>query len=308
MKCVAIGIDVGGTNISFGVVTDQGEIIYKTHSPTHQFPIPEDFVEWISQNIVKFSVDQPNVIIQGIGVGAPNGNIHSGQIVFAPNLPWKGEISLAQMLTTQTGLQTTLTNDANAAAWGEMLYGAARGCKDFLFITLGTGLGSGIVSGGEMIYGHDGFAGEVGHMILFPEGRDCGCGRKGCVEAYCSASAILLTYYELGGENVCSAQEIFNRAQQGEGLAIQAFEQTGNWLGLVLANCVAVTSPEKIILFGGLAQAGEVLLSPTIKSFENNLLTIYRNKIPIIISQLPGNDSAILGAAALAFGTKASRR
>lgn len=299
---VAVGVDLGGTNTILGVVNSQGDILFKKTVSTNQFKQPDDWVNWVAQTINEYRLDNAEYLIEGVGIGAPNGNIRTGHIVFAPNLIWQGEVPLADMVKRATKLPVVLTNDANAAALGEMLFGVARGLKDFLYITLGTGLGSGVVCNGEMVYGHDGFAGEVGHMTLIPGGRLCACGRFGCVEAYCSATAIRQTYLDCAGSHSSiDAKVISEWARAGDEAAKLAFSQTGEWLGLALANCVAVTSPEKIILFGGLAQAGDLLLEPTRKSFEINLLKIYRNKIPIIFSQLSDNDAAILGAATLIF-------
>ena len=248
----------------------------------------------------------------GIGVGAPNGNFHTGEIVFAPNLPWTGIIPLAKMIAEATGIETTLTNDANAAAIGEMIYGAAKGMKDFVVVTLGTGLGSGFVANGQLIYGHDGFAGELGHVIAVRDGRRCGCGRNGCLETYASATGIVRTaeqwLEEKKDDTVLRKQAgkitsagIFDAAKAGDKFAVALFEYTGKILGQALADVVAITSPEAIILFGGLANAGTLLLEPAKRHMEDNLLHIYKNRVPLIQSILPGADAAILGASALAW-------
>ena len=309
MQQLVAGIDIGGTNTVFGLVDEKGNILLKESVATEHFPIPEDLVavvcERIKKSVAAFS-HKYNFV--GVGIGAPNGNYFKGTIEFAPNLKWEGIVPLAKLFSERLNVKAVLTNDANAAAIGEMMFGGAKGMKDFLFITLGTGLGSGIVANGELILGHDSFAGEIGHVILFPDGRQCGCGRKGCLETYCSATGIKRTYSDLlmrhpeknnlSGK-VADAKYIYDKAVQGYTDALEAFNYTGDVLGLALANSVAYTSPEAIFLFGGLALAGDFIFKPTIESFERNLLNIYKNKIKIIPSQLKENDAAILGAASL---------
>ncbi len=309
MQQLVAGIDIGGTNTVFGLVDEKGNILLKESVATEHFPIPEDLVavvcERIKKSVAAFS-HKYNFV--GVGIGAPNGNYFKGTIEFAPNLKWEGIVPLAKLFSERLNVKAVLTNDANAAAIGEMMFGGAKGMKDFLFITLGTGLGSGIVANGELILGHDSFAGEIGHVILFPDGRQCGCGRKGCLETYCSATGIKRTYSDLlmrhpeknnlSGK-VADAKYIYDKAVQGDTEALEAFNYTGDVLGLALANSVAYTSPEAIFLFGGLALAGDFIFKPTIESFERNLLNIYKNKIKIIPSQLKENDAAILGAASL---------
>ncbi len=309
MQQLVAGIDIGGTNTVFGLVDEKGNILLKESVATEHFPIPEDLVavvcERIKKSVAAFS-HKYNFV--GVGIGAPNGNYFKGTIEFAPNLKWEGIVPLAKLFSERLNVKAVLTNDANAAAIGEMVFGGAKGMKDFLFITLGTGLGSGIVANGELILGHDSFAGEIGHVILFPDGRQCGCGRKGCLETYCSATGIKRTYSDLlmrhpeknnlSGK-VADAKYIYDKAVQGDTEALEAFNYTGDVLGLALANSVAYTSPEAIFLFGGLALAGDFIFKPTIESFERNLLNIYKNKIKILPSQLKENDAAILGAASL---------
>lgn len=309
MQQLIAGIDIGGTNTVFGLVNERGKILLKESIGTEHFPIPEDLVavvcEHIKKAIAKISGEYN---FAGVGIGAPNGNYFNGTIEFAPNLKWEGIVPLAKLFSERLNVKAVLTNDANAAAIGEMMFGGAKGMKDFIFITLGTGLGSGIVANGEMILGHDSFAGEVGHVIMFPDGRQCGCGRKGCLETYCSATGIKRTYSDLlmshhektnlSGK-VADAKYIYDKAIQGDKDAIEAFNYTGDILGLALANSVAYTSPEAIFLFGGLALAGDFIFKPTAESFERNLLNIYKNKIKILPSQLKENDAAILGAASL---------
>lgn len=309
MQQLVAGIDIGGTNTVFGLVDEKGNILLKESVATEHFPIPEDLVAVVCERIkISVAAFSHKYNFVGVGIGAPNGNYFKGTIEFAPNLKWEGIVPLAKLFSERLNVKAVLTNDANAAAIGEMMFGGAKGMKDFLFITLGTGLGSGIVANGELILGHDSFAGEIGHVILFPDGRQCGCGRKGCLETYCSATGIKRTYSDLlmrhpeknnlSGK-VADAKYIYDKAVQGYTDALEAFNYTGDVLGLALANSVAYTSPEAIFLFGGLALAGDFIFKPTIESFERNLLNIYKNKIKIIPSQLKENDAAILGAASL---------
>lgn len=309
MKKLAVGIDIGGTNILLGFVNEKGEISDRISWKTTSFASAEEWVTSACNFILEKLDNYPNTTFMGVGIGAPNGNVYSGSIEHAPNMPWKGIVPLAQMFESRLSCKSVLTNDANAAALGEMLFGAVKNCRHFLYITLGTGLGSGIVVDGKLVYGHDGFAGEIGHVILFPNGRPCGCGRKGCVETYCSATGLVTTYTEIRHKNNLppiphvDAKYIYQCAVNGDTEAIQTFELTANWLGLTLANSVAFTSPEKIILFGGLTQAGDLLLKPLLQSFEKNLLHNYKNKVTITYSSLPEGDAAILGAASLMFTT-----
>lgn len=313
MQTLTLGIDIGGTNTSFGFVDRQGHIFPKNVIATSDFPQAEDLAKAVCRQALEqlASFDFEAKIV-GIGIGAPNGNYFKGTIEFAPNLKWYGVIPLAKYFHDQLGVPAVLTNDANAASLGEMYFGGAKGMKDFLFITLGTGLGSGIVVNGELVYGHDGFAGELGHTLIIQHGRLCGCGRRGCLEQYCSASGIVKTYLEILKNDdpaaynsidfhKINAKTIYEKALAGEEAAFYAFNYTGELLGFALANSVAYTSPEAIFLFGGLAQSGELLFNPTILSFEKNLLNIYKNKIKILPSSLPENDAAILGAASLAW-------
>lgn len=308
---LAVGIDIGGTNTVFGLVDREGRILTRENVSTEHFPIPEDLVAVVCEHIKKaFQPYAAKYELAGTGIGAPNGNHFRGTIEFAANLKWKGVIPIARLFSERLAVKAIVTNDANAAAIGEMIFGGARGMKDFIFITLGTGLGSGIVANGELIYGHDSCAGEIGHVIMFTDGRQCGCGRKGCLETYCSATGIKRTYAdmlmgrhekanleEMGGD----AKYIFDKACKGDAIAIEAFEYTGKILGLALANSVAYTSPQAIFLFGGLALSGSFIFQPTITSFEENLLHIYKNKIKILPSQLKENSAPILGAASLVW-------
>jgi glucokinase len=300
IKLVA-GIDIGGTNSRFGIVDAGGKILAYDSISTVDFPDAKKFAKTIARKITDLMPNDADLV--GAGIGAPNGNFFRGTIEHAPNLQWKGVVPMAKYFFNSLHCKAVLTNDAKAAALGEMLFGGAKGMKDFIFITLGTGLGSGIVVNGELVYGYDGFAGEVGHVIVVPGGRPCGCGRKGCLERYCSATGMVITYKEKSSrkkvKNEIDAKYIFERAQQGEQNAIDAFNYTGEMLGLALANSVAYTMPEAIFLFGGLAQAGKLIFNPVKKSFEKNLLPIYKKKIKILPSKLREDDAAILGAASL---------
>jgi len=251
--------------------------------------------------------------IRGIGVGAPNGNYYSGTIEFAPNLPWKGVIPFAKLLNEKFGVPVALTNDANAAAIGEMTYGIARGMKDFIMITLGTGVGSGIVIDGKLVYGHDGFAGELGHTTSIRNGRLCGCGKNGCLEAYSSATGVARTAREIlettNQDSILrnipladiTSKDVYEAAKEGDQVAIDIFNFTGKILGEAFADFVAFSSPEAIILFGGLSKAGEFILNPIIENMEKNLLPIWKGKIKILFSELKESDAAVLGASALAW-------
>jgi len=309
MQKLAIGIDIGGTNISYGVVTINGEVILRESFPLKGFDDIDKFVDYLSDRI-KHSLAglAKDYVLEGIGIGAPNGNYYNGTIEFAPNLPWTGIIPLAELIQKKTKLPVKLTNDANAATIGEMIYGNAKGLKNFVMITLGTGLGSGFVANGKLILGHDGFAGELGHAIFDVNGRECNCGRKGCLETYASASGIVRTAKELLAnsnkpsilrKDEISSEKIYRAALEQDPIALEAFDYTGYVLGVMLSNAVTITSPEAIFLFGGLANAGDLIFKPTKKYMEKYLLTIYQNKIELKPSALPENDAAILGAAAL---------
>ncbi len=311
---IAIGIDIGGTNICYGPVTEEGEVLFRKSMACKSFEEVSVFVDVVSEQLKKYFEEvKSKYDVMGVGIGAPNGNYYNGSIEFAPNLPWKGMIPLADMFAEKLNLPVRLTNDANAAAMGEMIYGDAKGLNDFVMVTLGTGLGSGFVANGKMILGHDGFAGELGHAIYEPDGRQCNCGRKGCFETYCSASGIVRTVKqflsesgeasllrEIQADDISSA-DIYNVAVKGDKLALKAFDYTAHILGFMLSNMVAITSPKVIFLFGGLANAKEFILEPTKKYMEENLLHIYKNKVEIKPSALPENNAAILGAAALVW-------
>lgn len=316
-KPYAIGIDIGGTNSVFGIVDKRGHIINQGSIKTGTYKEINDYINHLSAGVQEI-IDQVGGSgnIKGIGVGAPNGNYFTGCIEFAPNLPWKGVIPLAQMLTDKLNIPVALTNDANAAAIGEMTYGAARGLKDFIVITLGTGVGSGIVVNGQLVYGHDGFAGELGHTTSRRDGRICGCGKKGCLETYTSATGVARTarefletrkdaslMRELDPAEITS-KDVYDAAVKGDKLALEIFDMTGQLLGESFADFVAFSSPEAIILFGGLTKAGNLIFDPVRKHMEENMLPIYRNKIKLLMSELKESDAAVLGASALGWEVK----
>lgn len=300
------GIDIGGTNIVYGLVTSEGKILTKGSMATALFPEIELLVKTVTDKIFQLLEDFPQHKLIGCGIGAPNGNFYTGNIEHAPNLVWKGIVPLASLFEKALGVKSVITNDANAAALGEMLFGSAKGLTDFILITLGTGLGSGIVTGGKLLYGHDGFAGELGHWIVKPGGRPCGCGRRGCLETYCSATGLVKTYKEITQTLApVTAKEIYERALQYDMHALKAFEITGETLGLALANAVTVTSPQSFVFFGGLANAGEIVFKSLRLSFEKNLHIIYKNKVQLLLSSLNENDGAVLGAASLIWNEHA---
>lgn len=308
---VTLGIDVGGTNTAFGFVDINGRCIKESSIPTFAQNNAEDLFERLFNEVNKLLAElSDQIILKGIGIGAPNANYYRGTVENPPNLRW-GVVNVIDLVKQYIDVPAAITNDANASAIGEMLFGAAKGMKDFIVITLGTGLGSGVVVDGKLVYGSDGFAGEIGHTVYDPNGRQCGCGRKGCLETYASATGIKKTVMELLAKtnteselrnisyNDLDSKRIHTAALNGDKLALEAFEFTGKVLGLKLADAVAVTSPEAIILFGGLALAGKMIIDPTKKSMEENLFHVFRNKVKIIESGLPEGNSAVLGASAL---------
>jgi len=315
----ALGIDIGGTNTKFGLVNHRGDISYHGSIPTHRHDTVEEFIEDLHAAVMPAIQESGGIgCIRGIGIGAPNGNIYKGTIEYAPNLKWKGIIPIASMIGQKFGVPARLTNDANAAAVGEMTYGAAKGMRDFIMITLGTGVGSGIVANGQLIYGHDGFAGELGHNIIIPDGRlHPGTGEHGSLEAYASATGVARTAVEFleRDESVPSLmrnypkEEIDSRivyecAIQGDSLAVEVYNFTGRILGLALANFVMFSSPEAIIFFGGMSKAGDLIMKPTRENMEMHLLPIFKNKVKLIFSELKEADAAILGASALVWEMK----
>jgi glucokinase len=315
MTEVVIGIDVGGTFTKYGIVDKDGHCLTENFTSTDKYTDFEVYLENL-QTEIEETIRQINIPIQikGVGVGAPNGNYYRGTIENAPNLNWKGIIPFVDKFKEfYPGIPIVLTNDANAAAIGEMIYGAAKGMKDFIVITLGTGLGSGIVVDGNVVYGNDGFAGELGHINVKNHGRECGCGNKGCLETYVSATGIKRTVFKLLTEKVTDSElrnysfneltskMISEAAKKGDKIALQAFELTGKILGVKLADAVACTSPEAIFLFGGLSKAGDLMLEPTRRYMEENLFPIYRGKVKLLLSGLKETNAAILGASALAW-------
>lgn len=313
-KEVVLGIDIGGTFTKLGLVDKSGSILMEDEVRSTEHETIEAFIADIDRHIEqKIQKMENKVQLMGIGVGAPNGNYYSGTIEHAPNLTWKGIIPFVKLMEKQFGIPAVVTNDANAAALGEMLFGGAVGVENFIMITLGTGLGSGLVVNGGLIYGNDGFAGELGHVRAVDNGRQCGCGKRGCLETYVSATGIKRTIFELLAEEIVDSafrkipfsklkpKLITSLAKKGDPIAIKAFERTGFFLGRSLADSVAHISPSKIFLFGGLAKAGKWIIDPTVKSMEEHLLPIYRNKIRILPSALINKNIAVLGAAALSW-------
>lgn len=310
MKPFSIGVDIGGTNTDIGLVNGEGKCIAGSRISTSQYGDPGPYVDHLAEAILELMQINGIKEITGVGIGVPNGNYYTGRIDNAVNLNFKGEVNLRDMIREKINVPVVVTNDANAAAFGELVYGGAKEMKDFIMITLGTGVGSGIVVNGKLVYGHDGYAGELGHVIIYPGGRSCNCGRKGCLEQYTSSGGIKKTFIELmkkkygenfvpEDENSISSKYIAALALNGDEIARKTFRITGEILGVALANAVAYTSPEAIFLMGGPVKAGDLLLKPIQKSFEENLLFIYKNKVKIILSHLNENEAAILGAAAL---------
>ena len=315
----AIGIDIGGTTTKFGVVNSHGEILSQDRIPSNQHDVVENFIDDLYLKLQPMITKVGGIKkFVGIGVGAPNGNIYTGTIEYAPNLKWKGIIPIADILKKKFKLKTKLTNDANAAAMGEMQFGACKKMKHFITITLGTGVGSGIVIDGKIVVGHDGFAGELGHTIIRPGGRiHKSTGMAGSLEAYASATGVretaiefltkhpeepsLLRNYSI---NELTSESVYQCAMKGDNIANNIFQFTGQILGESLANFVMFSSPETIVLFGGLTKAGNLLLNPTKKYMEANLLPIFQNKVKVIFSQLKESDAAILGASALVWDMK----
>lgn len=308
---VVAGIDIGGTNTEIGLVDKSGRIIFSARLSTRDYPEPGGLVKDAAAKI-REGIEETQTQLLGIGIGAPSANYYSGCIEFAPNMPWEGKIPLAEMLGKELNVDCKLTNDANAAALGELLFGDAKFLRDFVVVTLGTGLGSGFVVNGEVVYGHDGFAGELGHVIVERNGRLCGCTRKGCLETYVSATGIVITTKELLSasnekselRNVpleeVTGKLITDAAGRGDALALKSMDITAEWLGFALANTVAITSPTHIFLYGGLAKAGDLLLKPVKKYLDQFILRNYKGKVEVKLSGLPEN-AAVLGAAALAW-------
>lgn len=308
---VSVGIDIGGTNTVWGLINEQGQVQVEGSLLTKNYLEPSTFVAKLALDIKKALKEASKFDLVGIGIGAPNGNYFKGTIEYAPNLVWEGVVPLQKMFQSYFKAPIWVTNDANAAAIGEMLFGVAQGMNDFVIVTLGTGLGSGFVANGKLIYGHDGFAGELGHTIVERNGRICGCKRKGCLETYASATGIVRTAKErlehykgkslLQEQAELSSKIIADCANQGDALALEIFDYTGEQLGFSLANTVAISSPEAIILFGGLANAGALIIEPTQRYMEQYMLNIFQNKVQLLTSTVAQHQAAILGAAALAW-------
>ena len=313
MNTYSIGIDIGGTNTDIGLVRDDGRVMTKKNLPTNKYFDASIYVSDIYDQIKALMADNDVTIIDGIGIAAPAGNYYTGCIENATNLNFKGIVDLAAAFRSHIDVPVVVSNDANAAAMGEMIFGAAKGLTDFVVITLGTGVGSGIVVNGDLVYGHDGFAGEVGHTTVFPGGRECGCGKKGCLESYASASGITRTVTELLCQtrkpsslrdipfNKLTSYDVFKAYQAGDEIAKETFEYTGKILGIKFADVVCHTSPSHIFLFGGPAKAGDAIINPAKKSMEEYLLPIFKNKIKIQLSGLMDKNAAVLGASALAW-------
>ena len=320
LKPYVLGVDIGGTNTVFGIVDARGQVIASDSIKTRKHAKFDDYVEELHQGVMHLlEKNEAEDKIQGIGIGAPNANYYTGEILNPPNLPWgENVIPLAEKVSRSFGgMPVAVTNDANAAALGEMTYGAARGMKDFIMITLGTGVGSGIVVNGQLVYGHDGFAGELGHLIVKRNnGRMCGCGRTGCLEAYCSATGVARTAREflevrsepstlrdLQIEDITS-KDVYDAAMAGDKLAKDIFNYTGTILGEAFADMVSFSSPQAIILFGGLATSGELLMKPLQDAFDRSVLPIFKGKTKILLSELKESDAAVLGASALGWEAK----
>lgn len=318
-KPYVVGIDIGGTNTVFGIVDARGQVVASDSVKTTKHANFDDYLVDLHDGLSRLiKINDLEDQIQGIGIGAPNGNYYTGEIHNPPNLPWGLVIPLAEKVSKVfNGIPVAVTNDANAAALGEMTYGAARGMKDFIMITLGTGVGSGIVINGQLVYGSDGFAGELGHVVVKRHnGRVCGCGRTGCLEAYCSATGVARTareFLEIRQEesllrnldmDAITSKDVYDAAMAGDKLAKEIYTYTGTILGEALADFVTFSSPQAIILFGGLAKSGELLLGPVREAFNKNILNIFKGKTKILVSELKEGDAAVLGASALGWEAK----
>jgi glucokinase len=313
MKEVVAGIDIGGTNTIFGLVDKAGNVIAENRFLTTDYPEIKNFVSAQVAAINKLMEGKSNLKLAGVGIGAPNANYHKGTIELAPNLAWKGIVPLARYIREKIDVPVIVTNDANAAAMGEMIFGGAKKMKDFIVLTLGTGLGSGIVINGELVYGHTGFAGELGHTIVVPGGRDCGCGRQGCYETYASASGLVRTVLYMLSElreesslrdippSELTAKKITEAAAKKDPVAIEALDYTAEILAFGIVNAIGFSSPEAVFLFGGLAQAGDMLFTPVRKYVDKNVQPIFKGTVKILPSGVSESNAAVLGAAALVW-------
>ena len=312
-KPYVVGIDCG-QKTTMGIVDTRGKIVATTSIKMTDYLEFEEYISEMAKSLrrIMAGVGGPQMI-RGIGIGAPNANFYSGNIEYPSNLPWKGILPLGELLYEHLGIPVAVTNDANAAAIGEMTYGVARGMRDFVLVTLGTGVGCGIVVNGQLVYGHDGFAGEIGHLKMIRGGRSCGCGGKGCLEAYASATGVARTAREylatrtdesllrsLNPEEITS-KDVYDAAQKGDALSKEIFEFTGRLLGEALADFACSTAPEAFVLYGGLSKAGDLLLNPLVQAMEENLIPVWRGKIKVIMSQLVSSEAAVLGASALGW-------
>jgi glucokinase len=311
MKKVVAGVDIGGTNTVLGLVDKSGKVLAEGSLKTTDYPKINDFVKAMVTAIKKLLAGKKEYELIGIGIGAPDANYHRGTIEHAPNLAWKGIVPLADLIKEKLNVHVVVTNDANAAAMGEMIFGSAKGMKNFIVLTLGTGLGSGIVIDGKMVYGHTGFAGELGHMTVVKDGRDCGCGRKGCLEAYASATGLVRTTLELMSvmreesplrdipPSKLTSKKIAEAAIKKDPVALRAMNYTAEMLGFGIINSIVFSSPEAIFLFGGLAQAGELLFAPVREYLAKNNYVLFRNSVKILPSGISENNGAVMGSAAL---------
>jgi glucokinase len=313
MKDVVAGVDIGGTNTMYGLVDREGNILAEGRLSTPAYPGIDDFVSVLTNAISELMAKAREAKLLGIGIGAPNANYHKGTIELAPNLAWKGIVPLAALMNKKVHLPVVITNDANAAAMGEMIFGGAKNMKDFIVLTLGTGLGSGIVIDGELVYGHTGFAGELGHSIVVPGGRDCGCGRQGCLETYASATGLVRTVLYLLSEmkeesslrdlapSAITSKKISEAALNNDVIALEAFDYTAEMLAFGIINAVVFSSPETVFLFGGLTRAGDLLFEPIRKYVDLNIQPVFKGTVKILPSGIPENNAAVMGAAALAW-------
>jgi len=311
MKKVVAGVDIGGTNTVYGLVDEKGKVLSQGSFKTTDYPKVENFVTVLTAAIKKLLAANKDYKLAGIGIGAPDANYHRGTIEHAPNLAWKGIVPLADLIRKKINVPVVVTNDANAAAMGEMIFGGAKKMKDFIVLTLGTGLGSGIVIDGKMVYGHTGFAGELGHMTVVPGGRECGCGRKGCFETYASATGLVKTVIQLMSElrdesplrdipvSKLTSKKIAEAAAKKDPIAVRAMNETAEILGFGIINSIVFSSPEAIFLFGGLAQAGEMLFKPVRAYLEKNNYVLMKNTVKILPSGISESNGAVLGSAAL---------